>query len=387
MDFNTRKVIEALRSGIPSRDIGSYFSSARTELIADISEWMGSDASGGRILTASYGEGKTHFLNTVFKIAQNKNMAVSLVSLSRETPFNNLHLIYKKIAQNTFLPNREQPGFECLLDELSPANMVELQLYTAKELQADKLFYLLKAYCNTDNADVKFSLITDIYGDFVTLAGLKKIYKDIFAERITYSVNFTKTRHIWDYYLFLNRLFSLAGLNGWIVLFDESEHIGRLGRKSRFNAYANMARFLYSSNNSAKTLFTMTSNYKTEVIEGKDERGYLAQAEGFDHELISATLDLIENAAELTPIDQSEFFAILNQIIDFHARAYNWAPDVDNTILCDIAWSRGYYLRTKIRAAIEYLDQLYQYGSVGDITAGELEQETYVEEIPLPNEI
>ena len=75
------------------------------------------------------------------------------------------------------------------------------------------------------------------------------------------------------------------------------------------------------------------------------------------------------------------------KIIDFHARAFNWSPTVDVAELCEMAWTRGYYLRTKIRAAIEYLDQLLQYGDVGAITAGELEQETYNEEIPLPDEL
>jgi len=67
---------------------------------------------------------------------------------------------------------------------------------------------------------------------------------------------------------------------------------------------------------------------------------------------------------------------VLAKIVAFHARAFNWCPDVDIAQLCEMAWSRGYYLRTKIRAAIEHLDQLLQYGDTGVITAGDLEQET-----------
>ncbi|MCL2058149.1 MAG: ATP-binding protein [Oscillospiraceae bacterium] len=387
MDFEARKVIEALRSGVPSRAIGGYFGSARMDLLAGIADWLNEQTAGGKILTASYGEGKTHLLNTVFGMARSKNMAVSFVSLSRETPFNNLYQTYQKIALNTYLPNREQAGFDDLLDKLDQGKMAELQLYAAKELQTDKLYYLAKAYCNTDDPEAKFSLLADMQGDFIGNTQLKKIYKDIFAEKIAFSVNFVKSRHTWDYILFLNKLFIISGLSGWIILFDEAEHIGRLGRKSRFGAYSNMAKFLNGDNHGPYSLFTMTSNYAMQVIDGKSEREHLANAEGVDKEMIEYALVRIETATELPPLDRHEFQEAINKIVEFHARAYDWKPSSDIGELCEMAWSCGYYLRTKIRAAIEYLDQFFQYGDAGVVVAGELEQETYNEEIPLPDEL
>jgi len=44
--------------------------------------------------------------------------------------------------------------------------------------------------------------------------------------------------------------------------------------------------------------------------------------------------------------------------------------------------SGGYLLRTKIRSAIEYLDQLYQYGQVGKNIINPLQQESFEEEMP-----
>jgi len=387
VDFEARKVIEALRSGIPSRTIAGHFGSARAELLAEVSEWLGTNTGGGKILTASYGEGKTHLLGAVFRMAQHKNMAVSMVSLSRETPFNNLSQIYQKIALNTYLPKREQSGFDSLLEKLDPGKMAELQLYAAKELQTDKLYYLLKAYCNTDDHEVKYKLLADLLGYMVTSAQLKKIYKEIFQENVIYSANFVKSRHIWDYVRFLDKLFELSGLNGWVILFDEAEHIGRLGRKSRFGAYTNMSKFLENDNSNVLSLFTMTNNYAMQVIEGKDERGHLAETEGFNNELIEDVLSRIETAAELQPLDRNEFMEVLRKIVDFHSRAFDWKPGINMEELFEIAWSCGYYLRTKIRAAIENLDQLFQYGDMGVVTAGELEQESYHEEIPLPDEL
>ena len=148
-----------------------------------------------------------------------------------------------------------------------------------------------------------------------------------------------------------------------------------------------LEKFMKAEKNSALSLFTMTNNFALQVIEGKDERGHLAETEGFDNESIEAVLSAIESAPELSPLNRDEFKEALSKIVLFHSRAFDWKPNINQEELCEKAWSCGYYLRTKIRAAIEYLDQLLQYGDMGVITAGELEQETYDEEIPLPEEL
>lgn len=67
-------------------------------------------------------------------------------------------------------------------------------------------------------------------------------------------------------------------------------------------------------------------------------------------------------------------------MIDFHARAYDWSPNVSADTLMDAAKNGGYLLRTKIRYAIEYLDQLYQYGDAGSNLVSELSAESFEEE-------
>jgi len=63
-DYEARHIIEALRSGIPSRSVGHYFSEARPkvlhELNNDLEEISISGKSKGRLISAKYGEGKTH---------------------------------------------------------------------------------------------------------------------------------------------------------------------------------------------------------------------------------------------------------------------------------------------------------------------------------------
>ena len=389
-DMEARHIIEALRSGIPSRAVGQYFSEARPRIMKEISRHLDmvceQGKSGGMIISGKYGEGKTHLLNTVFNLAHSNNMVVSYISLSKETPMDKLYLVYQKIIRNTYLPMRQQPGFMHELEKLSAGSPVanEMLLYAAKHLETDKLYYLFRSYLNTEDSDEKFLLRADMEGDFIANAPLKKIYRRIFGQPVKYNVNFTKTRHCGDYFSFMSRLFTQMGYHGWVILVDETELIGRLGKKARLNAYRNMAKFLLPENCPENTfsLFALSSSYVEDVIEGKHEYENLEAIYPEEKEPAATVLNLIAGAPQLLPLTRDEINEVLGKIQDFHGRAYGWSPNLSVATLAEATQSGGYLLRTKIRAAIEFLDQLYQYGKAGKTTVNELGKEVFTEDVP-----
>lgn len=394
IDFEARRVIEALRSGVSSRAVGQYFSSARPEITRQISDKLtkvcDNKLSDGMIISGKYGEGKTHLLNTVFNLAQSSNMVVSFVSLSKETPFDKLNLIYQKLLHNTYLPKRLQPGFFELLSDITPNHPVsaEMLAYTAKHLETDKLFYLFRAYLNTDDLDEKYLLLADLEGDFISNAALKKIYRRIFSEKVNYNVNFSKTKHMDDYFAMLSHLFLQLGYNGWVILFDETELIGRLGKKARLKAYKNMASFLfpgeYSRIQATYSIFAITASYMEDVIDSKHEFENLRESGAIEKEFKAAedTLQAICDAKQLKPLTKEEISSVMEKLEDFYKRAYDWRPNIDMTEIVRSTDARGYLLRTRIRAAVESLDQLYLHNQVGDIQIDELGTVTYEDEIP-----
>ena len=127
-DFNARHVIEALRSGVPSRAVGEYFSEARPAMMRRVQDRLEkvveTGHSDGMVFTGRYGEGKTHLLNTAFSMAFAENMAVSFVSLGKETPIDKPHQLYPKIIANTYLPGAAQPGFRRKLEDLTKGSNV-----------------------------------------------------------------------------------------------------------------------------------------------------------------------------------------------------------------------------------------------------------------------
>ena len=77
-DMEARHIIEALRSGVPSRAVGSYFTEARPKLTEKMDRALKLTSregkSHGMIIKGRYGEGKTHLLNTVVSMAHAENM-------------------------------------------------------------------------------------------------------------------------------------------------------------------------------------------------------------------------------------------------------------------------------------------------------------------------
>lgn len=389
-DIQARHIIEALRSGIPSRAVGQYFSEARPKIMREISSRLDmvcdQGKSNGMIISGKYGEGKTHLLNTVFNLAHSNHMVVSYLSLSKETPMDKLYLVYQKLIQNTYLPKRQQPGFMHELGNISSGSPVanEMLLFAAKHLETDKLYYLFRSYLNTEDSDEKFLLQADLEGDFIANAPLKKIYRRIFNQPVKYNVSFTKTKHCRDYFTFMSHLFTQLGYHGWVILIDETELMGRLSKKARLNAYRNMAAFLLPDlcPESAFTLFALSASYTEDVIEGKHEYENLETIYPEEQEPARTVLDLLVRAPQLLPLTKEEINEVLYKIQDFHGKAYGWTPNLSLDTLLESTQSGGYLLRTKIRAAIEFLDQLYQYGKTGKTTINELGEETFTEDVP-----
>lgn len=212
-------------------------------------------------------------------------------------------------------------------------------------------------------------------GNFIANNVLKQIYRRIYNQPVKYQVNFSKTKHTDDYFTFMSHLFVQQGYDGWVILLDEGELMGRFSKKTRLNAYRNLGYFMLHIQNEMEAVFAMivySASYIEDVIDGKHDYENLVEIFPDNQEPIKTVLNMITKAPQLVPLTKEEIRTILIHIKDFHQRAYNWEADVELEELERATKSGGYLLRTKIRAAIELLDQKYQYGDTGKATIGEL---------------
>lgn len=390
-DYKAMHVIEALRSGVPSRTVSEVFSEARPGMLKKIRDRIeavqSSGAPDGMIFTGRYGEGKTHMLNTVFNMAFQNNMAVSYVSLGKETPPDKLFLLYRKLIANTFLPGAAQPGFRQKIEELTPGSAVtgDLLAYAAMELETDKLYYLFRTLLGTQDEEERLLFLGDLEGDFVSPAMIKRSFRRINGTPAKFNQSFSKTKHAMDYFAFISRFFRLIGLNGWVLLFDETELMGRFGKAARMKGYKGIQAFLQPASRleGVFSLFALSTSYAEDVIDKKHE---FDNAEAFFAEdqaglkAAKATLNNMLNAPELAPLTREEIIRVMESVQEFHAKAYDWHPAVSPETIYRNTESGGYLLRTKIRAAIEFFDQLYQYGEAGETKITDLGRESFEED-------
>ncbi len=145
-----------------------------------------------------------------------------------------------------------------------------------------------------------------------------------------------------------------------------------------------MARFLLPENSleSTLSLFALSASYVEDVIEAKREYENLAEIYPDAQMPARAVLDILVRAPQFLPLTKSEINEVLCKIQEFHGKAYEWTPNLPVDSLAQATQSGGYLLRTKIRAVIEFLDQLYQYGKAGKTTINELGEETFAEDVP-----
>jgi hypothetical protein len=177
-------------------------------------------------------------------------------------------------------------------------------------LETNKLYYVLKANLGTKDDEEKYLLAADIEGDFMMSAGVRKVYQRGFGETAVFNSNFVKTKHASDYLSFLLQLFRTQGYEGWVILFDEVELVGRLGRKSRQKAYLNMDRFLKGERlERSYALFAFNASFAPDVIEGKLEHEGLDTNETLtpaDKAIITSVLDAIAKATQLVLLSRKE---------------------------------------------------------------------------------
>lgn len=257
-------------------------------------------------------------------------------------------------------------------------------LFSAKQLETDKLYHVLRSYLFSDDQDERFLLSGDIEGDFISNTQVKQFYRRIFQEKVQFHTNFNKFRHSQDYFAFWSRLFRVLGYNGWVILFDETELIGRLGKKTRMKAYYNLGQFLFPHKRfeGLYSLFAISSSYAEDVIEGKREYESLEQLQlDTIEQEVKRVLDAIIATKQLNPLSKSEIEEIFKKLIYFHGRAYDWEPKLTVAEIQKEADTSGYLLRTKIRLALECLDQEYQYGSLGKSSLQTLTDESFAQEL------
>ncbi len=381
-----RVIIEGLRSGIPYRETADTMTVGRQDNLRSLASLMETVAAGrrpktfGQIVRAQYGEGKTHLLHAMASQAWDANWVVSLVSLSKESPLDRLDHLYPKIAQNLMRPGSRVAGLQPLVTEALQASLFLSESRTLS--LSDRTRLVLD---NLARQDAGFEdLVGDLEGNFLTAVELKRIHRENFSKSIQLPAGRVKDE-VPYYFLLVDWLIQRAGYQGWLILFDEVELMGKFGRGGRARSYGNLGRFLAGMGERTVSVWAVAGNFQKDVLidRGDVERApeWLMSRPQDVNSVAWArlALDELSSARPLEPPSVVAVKELIGQVFRLHQEAYGWTAEMDESAFWERVRSQlpstDAKLRTWVRLSLALLDNALLYGADGGaVRAGALDE-------------
>jgi len=373
-------IVESLRAGIPSRASTKELPDLRaslTELIKqDLEQLSQGNTPQGRLIWGAYGQGKTHTLTAVEHVALDLGFAVSRVSLSREVSCHHLFNFYGRVASALRTPQSQVLGIQRSLDKKASVHLPDSRIQEHDRYIHPLPAFVLEDYFHTTGEEQDL-LYGDLMGTRIPAPDLKKIHRDYRGESLPkFESSFGIKKHGSAYFGVMADAIVWCGYKGWVILIDEVELIGRLGKVGRLDAYQNLNWLLNWSRTMLYPIYTVgvvALSLKNDVWfsndstrQAKNDRKQIpelaAQKLGQDSEAeINKFFDtaISEQCPNTKPLSQTELRKLLESLVECHGIAYNWSAELDTHRLIQEIGTQP--VRTYIRAALETLDINYVY--------------------------
>ena len=347
-----RRAVEALRSGVPSWDavteLGSGQSDAEDRFAALLDSAQGG-SSGGLLLGAGFGAGKSHVLTHLSAVALDRGFAVSSVVVSKETPLHDPAKVLRAAVDTLTGPGRIGGVLSDAVAALDPdsGRYAELRRWvgsTASGLDerfaATLLLHERLAGGDVPEADDVLDAAVRFWaGEPLRLPDLRRALKGVGAGGQFAFPAVTARELARQRTRFLSRLLRAAGYAGWVVLFDEVELIGRYSLLQRGRSYAELARWSGAAREDPTaplaTVLALTDDFEAAVLVGKDDRTQVpsrlrdkqtpewAETAALAEKGIRA---LQRDLLLLSAPDAAELDRAYRTLKQLHGSAYDWSP-------------------------------------------------------------
>jgi RimJ/RimL family protein N-acetyltransferase len=343
----SRRAIEALRAGVPSRDavaaLGSEQSAIEDRFHA-LCEAAASGTAGGLLLGGGFGAGKSHLLEHVTRLAFDAGYTVSRVVISKETPLHDPAKVFRAAADSAGRAGQARPAIieaaaALDLDGRAYAELLRWASSTGAELN-ERFPATLALFAHVRDRDAAFAetILRFWSGDPIAVPELRRRLREIGEQRSTLSP-VTAAELGRQRLRFGARLLTAAGSTGWVILFDEVELIGRYSLLQRAKSYAELGHWMRGEHGGrgipVAAVFAMTDDFEAAIITGRNDRelvparlhakdtpeaNALAAAAQLGMRIIDREMHL------LTPPDDVELKQAYTRLRELHGQAFNWQP-------------------------------------------------------------
>ncbi|MGH3545391.1 MAG: BREX system ATP-binding domain-containing protein [Mycobacteriales bacterium] len=340
-----RRAVEALRAGVPSLDAVAALGSGQTEIedeFLGLLEATREDSGGGMLVGGGFGSGKSHLLEHLAKLALDDGFVVSRVVISKETPLHDPVKVYRAAAETATAAGSNgssiaEAAAELDLDGPSYAQLLRWSM-SAELNQRFPASLLLLARLREHDAEYADTLVRFWAGDPIAVPEFRRRLKAIGEHPVVLPP--VPARELGRQRLaFTAKLLAAAGHSGWLILFDETELIGRYSLLQRGKSYAELTRWVRGDHGTPglpiAAVLAMTDDFEAAVLSGKNDRVMVPaklRAKGTPEatELAShaeAGMSIIdEQMSLLTPPDAAELDRAYLRLKALHGSAFDWEP-------------------------------------------------------------
>jgi len=369
-------LLESIRAGIPCRAMMSQIPDLRQNItrqidmdLADLAEHK---YPKGRFIWGEYGQGKTHFLKLMEQYVMDKGFAVSYYTINRDLGLNNIKSLFPVLAAQTMTARNKIPGLmNLLIQDSFSDNLIDELADIEKKISHPFPCYVLQAFLSFRDADEMNLLYNSLMGNSSYWANAKTICRKVLGAEFKKMPKFSAKEHGNCFFEFYPYLLKLLGFKGWVVLIDEIELIGKMGKVGRLNSYMALSYLLNWNNNSHLPVYTLVASAKTLQTEvfysRKNDVQKIPEAamERISSDAAYQMRAFFDIAARsnrnllLNPVMKKEYMALFQAIMAIHKRAIPWInPDEENLAekLEKIVKPERRPVRVSIRMFIELLD-------------------------------
>jgi hypothetical protein len=351
-DVSHQRTMEALRSGVPNRDVVKVLGSHQPDLEGKFRRLLHQMATQapqgiptkGMIMEGGFGSGKSHLLKALQHVAIEQQFVCSPVVISKETPLYNVATLFRSAINDAIVPEKQGDALTEVARELNFQSPQYAELYDwvhRRDSGCDSRFaatlYLYERMIN--DPELSHRIIRFWAGDPLSNGQLKKYLQGCAPEMPYVFEKITAQDLAWCRFQFVSRLMMAAGYKGWILLIDEAEIIGRYSFKQRMKSYAEIARWLGVLEKTVcpgiAGIVALTDDFQSVVLEEKQDAHkieQLAQSEelGVDANIAGEALNgirLIEQEGEalIRPYEPM-VDALYGRLRELHGSAYSWRP-------------------------------------------------------------
>jgi len=386
--INRRRAIEALRAGVPNRDVVRLLPPDQPNLDEKFQALLAEAERGldegkqpqGLLLEGDFGTGKSHWLEYYRHLALENHFVCSTVVLNKETPLSALSKVLRACVDSAVIPGKIGPALEEIAHDYDIGGAPRFQRlfdWLQQTPGMDPRFAATLCLFANDPSDyIREKVIAEWTGNPMLVSDLRAALREI-GELHHYTVGAPIRGAIQQRFAFLTRFFHAAGYSGWVILLDETEMISKYSVRQRGRAYSYLAQLLGLvkgvSIPGLATVFTITRDYTGQVLYGRknDLEMVPAKLQGTkdDEHAAAAEIGMMaikSRGLSLRPPTQKQVDDIYQRVRHLYTEGYGWTPP-DIASVREYAASTG--MRQYVRSWINAWDLRRLYDVEADLVA------------------